>query len=407
MKCASIAFLLLAGFASSTAPEAAIPYFSNVRDVQVSQPDRQNYLVVDEEIWGHARPDLADLRLYDGQAQVQYALSEQYGGVSTDQQAARILNLGGIAGHTECDIDVGAITEYDRVRLRLDAKDFVATASVAGANALGQGPTTELGSSTLYNLTREALGSNSVLKLPPSSFRYLHVKLSPGIRPQQIKGATVSNLHEKQAGWTNVGSCAPPEQKPRSTVITCDLPDKVPLNRILFQVAPPQANFRRAVNIVDAKSLQAGSGDISRVRIDRAGMLVTSEDLAVSVFAKPAGRLTITVDNGDNPPLQLTSVQPLSVERRLYFDPQGKTTLKLYYGDDKLSAPVYDYSRFFHLDESAVPAPLGPGAHNDVYAGRPDERPWSERHPAVLWAAMLLALAALTAVAIRGLTQAT
>jgi hypothetical protein len=77
MKCASIAFLL-AGFASSAVPEAAIPYFSNVRDVQVSQPDRQNYLVVDEEIWAHARPDLADLRLYDGDVQVQFALSEQY-----------------------------------------------------------------------------------------------------------------------------------------------------------------------------------------------------------------------------------------------------------------------------------------------------------------------------------------
>jgi hypothetical protein len=405
MKCASIAFLVLCSFASAL--QAAIPYFTNVREVQVSQTDRQNYLVVDEEIWTHARPDLADLRIYNGQAQVQYALSERYGGVSTEQQEAKILNLGSIAGHTEFDIDTGAITEYDRVKLRLDAKDFIATASVAGANALGQGPTTELGSSTLYDFTREALGSNSMLKLPPSSFRYLHVKLSPGIRPQQIKGATVSNVHEKQAGWTNVGSCAPPEQKPRSTVITCDLPDKVPLNRILFRVASTQVNFRRAVSIADAKGPQLGSGDISRVRIDRAGMLVTSEDLAVSIFAKPTGSLTITVDNGDNPPLQLTSVQPLSVERRVYFDPQGKTTLKLYYGDEKLSAPVYDYARFFHLDESAAPASLGPGAHNDAYTPRPDERPWSDRHPALLWAAMLLALAALAAVAIRGLKQAT
>ena len=406
MKRASIAFLLLFSFSSSTAPEAAIPYFTNVRDVEVSQPDHQNYLVVDEEIWAHARPDLADLRLYDGDVQVQFALSEQYGGVSTEQQEGKILNLGSIAGHTEFDIDVGAITEYDRVHLRLDAKDFVATASVAGLNALGQGPTTELGSSTLYDFTREALGSNSMLKMPPSSFRYLHIKLSPGIHPQQVKGATVSNLHEKQAGWTNVGSCAPPEQELRSTVITCDHPDNVPLNRIWFQVAPAQINFRRGVNLLDGKGSLVSIGDISRVRIDRAGMLVTSEDLGVNVIVKPAGRLTITVDNGDNPPLQLTSVQPLSVERRVYFDPQGKTTLKLYYGDEKLSAPVYDYARFFHLDESAVQAPLGPGAHNDAYTPRPDKRPWSERHPAVLWAAMLLALAALTAVAIRGLKQA-
>jgi hypothetical protein len=407
MRSAPIAFLLFAVLAGPNVSEPAIPYFTNVQDVRIVQPDRQNYVAVDEEIWNHARPDLADLRLYDGEGQVQYVLSQQNGGVSTEQQEAKILNLGRIAGHTEFDIDVEGIAEYDRVRLRLDAKDFIATAWVEGGNALGQGATTELGSSTLYDFTREALGSNSLLKVPPSSFHYLHVRLSPGIRPQQVKGATVSNLHEKQASWSNVGSCATPEQEGRSTVITCDVPEKMPLNRIAFQVTSGQVNFRRTVSIVDAKSLQIGNGEISRVRINRGGMLVTSEDLAVSIFAKPSGALTVTVDNGDNPPLTLISVQPLAVERRIYFDPQGKTALKLYYGDEKLSAPVYDYARFFRLDESAARAQLGPGAHNEAYTGRPDTRPWSERHQAVLWVAMLLAVAALAVVAIRGMKQGT
>jgi Protein of unknown function (DUF3999) len=406
MRYASIALLLLAVSAAPTAPEPAIPYFTNVRDVQVPQPDRQNYLVVDEEIWDHARPDLADLRLYDGEVQVQYVLSEQEGGVSTEEQEARILNLGSIVGHTEFDIDVGKITEYDRVRLRLDAKDFVVTASVAGAHALGPEAATSLGSSTLYDFTREALGSNSTLKLPPSSPRYLRVRMSAGIRPQQVKGATVSNLREKRANWINVGACAVPEQKGRSAVIACDLPEKVPLNRILFQVASNQGNFRRTVGVIDAKGLQVGEGEISRVRINRAGTLVTSEDLAVNVLGTLTRRLTLTVDNGDNPPLALTSVQPQSVERRAYFDPQGKAALKLYYGDEKLPAPIYDYARFFRVDESAAPAQLGPGAHNGAYTGRPDARPWSERHPAVLWVAMLLAVAGLAAMAIRGLVRA-
>jgi len=408
MKCNSIAFLLLAALAAPAAPEPAIPYFTNVRDVQIAQPDRQNYLVVDEEIWNHARPDLADLRLYDGEAQVQYVLSEQNGGVSSEEQEAKVLNLGSIAGHSEFDIDMGGIADYDRVRLRLDAKDFVATASVAGTNALGQKAITQLGSSTLYDFTHEALGSNSMVKLPPSSFRYLHFRLSPGIRPQQVKGATVSNLHEQQASWINVGSCTVPEQKGRSTVITCEVHQKVPLDRVVFQVASSQVNFRRGVSIVDAKGLQTGSGEISRVRINRAGLLATSEDLAVRVLDKSSsGRLTLTLDNGDNPPLILTGVQLLSVERRVYFDPQGKTALKLYYGDEKLPPPIYDYAKFFHLDESAAPAQLGRGAHNDAYSGRPDARPWSDRHQGVLWAAMLLAVAALAAVAIRGLKQPT
>jgi Protein of unknown function (DUF3999) len=406
MRYTSTALLLLAVSAAPTVPEPAIPYFTNVRDVRVSQPDRQNYLVVDEEIWEHARPDLADLRLYDGQAQVQYVLSEQEGGVSNEEQDARILNLGSIAGHTEFDIDVGKIMEYDRVRLQLNAKDFVVTAAVAGANTLGPEAATNLGSSTLYDFTREALGSNSTLKLPPSSFRYLHVRMSAGIRPQQVKGATISNLREKKANWISVGACAAPEQKSRSSVIACDVPEKVPLNRILFQVASSQVNFRRTVGVVDAKGLQVGAGEISRVRINRAGTLVTSEDLAVNVLGTLTRRLTLIVDNGDNPPLGLTGVQPQTVERRAYFDPQGKSTLKLYYGDEKLSAPSYDYARFFHLDEAAVPAQLAPGAHNEAYTGRPDARPWSERHPAVLWVAMLLAVAGLAAMAIRGLVRA-
>ena len=37
--------------------------------------------------------------------------------------------------------------------------------------------------------------------------------------------------------------------------------------------------------------------------------------------------------------------------------------------------------------------------------GRPDDRPWSERHKAVLWLAMLLAVIVLSALAIRGLEK--
>ena len=98
----------------------------------------QNYFVVDEEIWNRARPDLADLRIYDGESQVQYALSEQRGGTSSHEESARILNLGSVGGRTEFDLDMGQIGEYDRIRLQLDAKDFVVTASIAGSNATGR-----------------------------------------------------------------------------------------------------------------------------------------------------------------------------------------------------------------------------------------------------------------------------
>jgi hypothetical protein len=402
-----ISLLLLFGMMDAASrPDAAIPYFTNVREVRIPEPGRQNFIVVDEELWNHSRPDLGDLRLYDEQTPVQYALSEQRAGVSSEEAAAKILNLGTVAGHTEFDVDVEGIPEYDRVRLRLDAHDFVATASVSAGNALGKTAEVQLPPSTLYDFSKEQLGSNSEIKLPTSSFRYLHIRLSSGIFPQHVKAATMFNVREQQASWTKVGSCAGPQPRQHFTVISCTLPPKVPVNRIDFQISSEQVNFRRTVSIEDAARSQVSSGEISRVRVNRGGTLVTHEDLAVNLSGS-YDQITINIDNADNPPLTLSSVQPLTLERRVYFDPGGKSGLRLYYGDARLMAPIYDYARFLHVDASAAQAQLGPGMHNAEYTGRPDERPWSERHGAVLWSAMILAVLILSVLALRGLKSGT
>jgi hypothetical protein len=397
----ALAIITLVG---TSASGPSVSYFTNVRDIRIGQPSQQNYFAVDEEIWSRARPDLADLRIYDGDSQVQYALMEQRGGTSSNEVSAKILNLGSVGGRTEFDLDLGQIAEYDRIRLDLDAKNFVMTAALAGSNELGAKEATQLPPATLYDFTREELGSNSVLKLPASSFHYLHVKLSPGILPAQLKGASVYNLQGTKAVWTSVGFCGAPSQVARTTVISCSVPPHVPVDRVRFSIDPSKVNFRRGVVLSDANDQRYGlGGDITRVRMNRAGTVVVSEELDVPVSGRSSGDLKVTVDNGDNPPLAISGMHLLSVERRVYFDSQGKSQLKLYYGDPKLESPVYDYIRFFKADVAASRAELGQGDHNPMYSGRPDDRPWSERHKAILWLVMLLAVLILLALAIRGL----
>jgi Protein of unknown function (DUF3999) len=397
------ALILLTLLSWLVSHDAAVPYFTNVRDVAVSSPNQQNYVVVDPEIWNHARRDLADLRLYDGENQLPYVLRQQGPRVSSVEQEAKILNLGTVGDHTEFDLDVKGASEYDRVRLQLDAKDFVNSALIFGKNDLASTSRTQLGPSTLYDFSREKLGSNFILSLPPSSFLYLHIQLAAGIRPEQVKGATIFDLQEKKASRVQVGNCGAPAQKHKQTIIQCDVPSHVPLDRLQFNVAPDEVNFRRPVTIANAGSDQIASGDISRIRLTRGGHTVTSEDVSVDLSSPHHDHLTVTIENGDDPPLQLASVQPLAVERRIYFDPGGKNSLKLYYGDEKLEPPVYDYAKFFQESPNAVLAQLGPGMHNPAYSGRPDERPWSDRHQALLWVAMLLAVAVLAVTAFRSL----
>ena len=51
--------LLLAFSIAGSGYEAAIAYFQRERSVAISSPDRQNYFVVDSDVWKFARADLA------------------------------------------------------------------------------------------------------------------------------------------------------------------------------------------------------------------------------------------------------------------------------------------------------------------------------------------------------------
>src|SRR6266480_4371062 len=115
--------------------DAGIPFFSRSRSLMVLSPDRQNYVVVDPDIWKFSRNDLADLRIYDGQSQIPYALIKESGGSSNQETSAKILNLGSVGGHTEFDLDVGGLQQYERVRLEVDAKNFIDGAQVQGRRA--------------------------------------------------------------------------------------------------------------------------------------------------------------------------------------------------------------------------------------------------------------------------------
>jgi hypothetical protein len=385
-------------------PEPQIQYFKHVRDVTSTAPDRQTYLIVDTAIWEHARPDLADLRLYDGASQVPYQLTAQSASTSAQEGEAKILNLAQHGDHTEFDLDVSPATEYNRIRLAIDHKDFLVTAWVAGSDALASGAATHWPSpSTLFDFSQEKLGSNSIISLPHWTFRFVHVRLSPGVLPKDVKQAMVAYTQEKKAYWTDAGVCYSQGESKHRTVFACDVPSAMPIDRVRFEVPADRVNFRRPISVVNDKGMQSAVGSISRIRMNRARTTVVSEDLTINGVADYSGRLTITIDNGDDPPLPITKVQPQSVQRRLHFEPQGKTSLKLYYGDDQLNAPVYDYAKLFRADENAALAQLGAEAVNSAYRNRPDERPWSERHKAVLWAAMLLAVAVLGSLAFRGL----
>jgi hypothetical protein len=383
--------------------DPAVSYFHQIRSLTITAPDKQNYVVLDADVFKHARPDLGDLRILDGQSQIPFVLTRERGGTSTHETQAKILNLGSVGDRTEFDLDTNGFAEYDHVRLQIDAKDFINNAQIEGRRTLKDSSPTKLGTGTLYDFSKENLGSNFTLRFPSASFSYLHVRLAPGIRVDQVKAAYLSSVAETKTAWINAGQCTAGASPPKRSVYQCSIFDGMPVERIAFHVPPAAVNFNRTVVLSDARGNEFQRASVSRVRVNRGGQSVTSEDLDIDVDGPSTKQITATIENGDDPALPIQLVQPLSVERRLYFDPKGNSSLQLYYGDPKLEAPSYDYARIFQQASDAVVAQLGPAQANPQFTSRPDDRPWSERHGYVLWIAMVLAVLVLGGLALRGL----
>lgn len=407
--------LTLLMFASS------VTYFKYQRPVQSAQPGQQ-YIAVDETIWQHARPDLGDLRLYSGEAEVPYALITERGGTEHEHKAVPVFQQATVGGKTQFLVDMRELAEYDHVDLKLSTKNFVAHAGVEGQDDLHGAQWAGLGSSILYDLSKENLGSNTMLRLPRASYKYLRVTIDGPVKPEEITGAT-SELHEEQKPvWRNVGSepglgstkagdmrwekgrLQP--QNGNDTLLTFAVPENVPVEKIVFDIDPAQPNFRRPVQIRDDKGQIIGSGDIARVHMVRAGQKIDSEDHDVDFSERGEKTLAVVILNGDDSPLKLRGAHLQQQERRVYFDAPAPANLVLYYGDDKLGRPVYDYAKFFQRQSSATAAQMGAAAENRAYTGRPDERPWSERHPVVLWIAIIAAVLGLGTLALRSMRAA-
>lgn len=397
---------LAALLAAMLAAGPSISFFKYQRSAQAPNAKGQSYAVVDESVWQHSLPDLGDLRLYSGASEIPYTLETERGSFEIQRKELRVLQPGRVDGKTQFLLDMSGIAEYDRVELRLAAKDFVAHARVDGNDDLHGNHWSTLGSTTLYDLSKEKLGHNSTLQIPLATYKYLRVTIDASLKPSDILGSAAEVTRSQKAVWQAIPSGPAIEQQGKDTVVTFSIPENVPVERAVFEIDAAQPSFRREVEIRGGNGQSLDAGEITRVHMKRGGQKIDVDQESVDVQGIGSGVLKLVVHNGDDPPLKITGVSLQQFERRIYFEASPGTQVELYYGDPKLEAPVYDYAKLFQRDENAGQARIGIEEANPAFAGRPDERPWSERHPALLWGAIFAAVLILGGIALKSIRTA-
>lgn len=415
----SAAFLLLA-LAAAT-PE--IRYFRYERPVNVAALNgvgsAQTCAVLDPTTFTHSEPELADLRLYRGQSETPYVVRTEQP-VHGARMNIAVLNLGTRAGQTSFDAAMPE-GEYSDVTLDVSGANFIATVTVSGSNDEGHGRETRLGAYTIFDLTDQKLGRSTVLHLPRSDFRTLHFSIAGAVKPQQIGGITMDRVSQAEPHYTIVAETSHASQHGNQTEIQFTLPVNVPVDRITFVPGEQPGNFSRDVTVKvspvpvrgmpedEVPRTTEASGNLLRVHGVREGHRLDEEHLSIDapwLSGGPAGsRWTITIDNGDDPPIELKSVRLEMVQRRLCFDAAAGAGYMLRCGDAALAAPRYDYARLFMPEKNPAQATLGPEQVNPEYQKRPDSRAFTERHPWLLWVALAVVIFVLGLVALRTAKQ--
>jgi len=402
--------ILLLAMAAAT-PE--MKYFQYERPVPKSFG--QSCLVLDPGVFTHAAPQLADLRLYRGGAETPYVIRKA-AVAEASEKIIPLLNLGVRGGQTVFDASLPE-GHYSDVQLAETGQNFIATVTVTGSRTETGSAETKIGSYTIFDLTSQKLGRSTVLHLPESDFRYLHFSVKGPLSPESFTGLSVERLPASQPRYETVAETTRIKQDGQSSVLEFIVPARVPIDRIAFTPGAKPALFSREVSVMvepvneskavdrsKSRETTISAGDILRVHSIRDGQRLDEERLTVEapwVDSSTPTKWTISIDNENDAPLQLKSVQLQMLERSLCFEAEGGSSYTLYYGDAALSAPSYDYAKLFTPQENAARIAATPEQANPAYQPRPDSRPFTEKHPALLWVALGVVIALLGAVAVK------
>jgi len=398
---------------------ADIQYFQFERPIVAIPPQpSQTCIALDATIYGHSQPLLSDLRLYRDGKEAPYAIRFAAPAIAA---AANIspLNLGERDGHVVFDAAMPQ-GSYNDVEMNLAAHDFIATVEVFGSQSQTGGVQTKIGSFTIFDFTREKLGRSTIVHLPESDFRYLHLRIDGPLKREDVSGLSLSRTTETKLPYVTAAETSQVTQRNHETLIEFSLPGNVPVDRVEFIPQAEPANFSRdvTVTVTPQKNNQNGErtesepstsyGSILRLHGIRNGHRIDEEHLSVAPPASATTKATkwlVKVDNGDDPPLSFLSVRLQMLERTLCFDATPGANYIAYYGDPALSAPRYDYATLFTPDEKVARATFGPEKNNPDYKPRPDSGSFTERHPALLWIALVLVVVLLGGIALRSATH--
>jgi Protein of unknown function (DUF3999) len=411
-----ISAVLLAGVIGFLAFSAELPdkwrSWRYSRAVQTSQTDTDGpaEMLLPWEMYVHCQSDCEDVRIVNSSGEeVPYVAAGRQAPRNVREHAAHVIENSFVADqYTQVIGDLGeSHADYDRVRVETSRPDFIVWAEVALSDDAKTWRLVEA-RAPIARFRSRAVDGTQTIPLQGLSSRYVRVRIADTSAQFPVSGISV--LHEESSpqqtrevttAFSQEKSGDPAESVWRTALTSLNQPVSQ------LEISTDTGEFYRAVRISGSSDGQEWSYWGSGVVYRYAQGNQTRELLRVD-FPEATGNrlLRVEVINGNDEPLANLHLALKAVPRVLAFKQLAGQQYRLIYGNEKALRPQYDLGHYF---ESGPAKPvyrilsLGPEEETANYR---DPRPFTERHPELLWSALGAAILLIGLTAIKALRSA-
>lgn len=378
-------------------------------------------VVVDRQVRTRAQPDLGDVRILDEQGHLVPFLVERFTTAARTRLEPRLLNREFVRGQQESvTLDFGEAVAKDSLVLALSGENFRRRVTVEAGDD-GRTFTTLTDDAYVFAIPGSPPSRFETVRLSGSDRRYLRVVVhhGDGDKPRFDIVSAFAEGGPRRIGRSETLTPRMTRFEDPSlheTQLVLDLEGRgQPFETILLDVG--EASFFRSVAVEARRDDVApradgavpagrwvGLGDAAVYRYTENGQL--RQQTAIHVSGRERA-LRLRIRNRDDRPLDVKAVRVVAPVERLLFEAQPGHAYRLRYGGAEAGTPEFDLAR-----TAGDPAAYGAAAvearlqEPRAVAAGADTRPWTERHPRLLWSALILVVAALGAVTWRALRAA-
>jgi len=385
------------------------------RGIEVSRPGKV-VVTLDREIYERARPDLGDLRVVDeAGAAVPYLLDRVGPDPEVVFREPVALKRQVVRGRSaSVTLDLRQPVLKSELVLSLPGDEFRRRVKVEGRNKHEREWTTITEAAYVFAVTGPAAARYETIQLPQNNQQFLRITVfnAPGDPPRlEIRDAWIRPQERRKpreyARTPRLTRADDPAE--RETRLVLDLGARYqPFRAVVLDVADPE--FFRGAQVEQRRDPAPAADGEGAVPISWAPVLSQASlyryqegsETRECVRLEATGRarvLRVRIRNRDDRPLDIRGASVMVPQERLVFDAVSPHRYRLTYGDPDREPPVYDVERTVG-DAALWIAQAEEGRWGPAVAimRQGPARPWTERHPAMLWMGLLAAVGLLAGI---------